>query len=179
MDKQQTTAGDGARMDAIVRRNERLVFQLNHQYHSAAETRKLLAQITGHPIDPTTIVRLPWQTNYGHNTRFGKRCFINVNTMFDDLGGITIGDNVLIAPNVQILTVNHPLAARQRRDRHILNLKPVTIEDDAWIGAGATLTPGVTIGRGAVVAAAAVVTHDVAPFTLVAGVPARQLRNLN
>lgn len=177
--KQHTSAADGAQMDAVVRANEQLVFQLNHEQHSPAETRSLLAKITGHPLDPTTIVRLPWLTNYGHNTRFGKNDFININTMFDDLGGITIGDNVLIAPNVQLLTVNHPLDAITRRDRHVLNLEPIMIEDDAWIGAGATITPGVTVGHGAVVAAAAVVTHDVAPNTVVAGVPAKVIRNLN
>lgn len=88
-------------------------------------------------------------------------------------GGLTIGSRVLIAAHVTITTREHPLALPRWS---ITNDRPVTIEDDVWIGAGAVVLPGVTIGRGAVVAAGAVVTSSVEPFSLVAGVPARPIK---
>lgn len=90
--------------------------------------------------------------------------------MFTDLGGITLEDDVLIAPRVSILTVNHPEDPELRRG---LILKPVVIKKGAWIGAGATVLPGVTVGENAIVAAGAVVGKDVPPNTIVGGVPAK------
>lgn len=91
-----------------------------------------------------------------------------------DLGGIFIGDNVLIAPRVNILSVNHPTDPALRTG---LILKPVRISNNVWIGAGATILPGVNIGENAIIAAASVVAKDVPPNCIVAGNPAKIIKN--
>ena len=95
--------------------------------------------------------------------------------MFTDLGGITLEDNVLIAPRVNILTVNHPESPAERRG---VILAPVTVKKNAWIGAGATILPGVTVGENAIVAAGAVVSKDVPANTIVGGIPAKVLKTI-
>ncbi len=94
---------------------------------------------------------------------------------FTDPGGITLEEGVLIGPRATIISVNHPLAPAERRG---LILKPVRIRKNAWIGAGATILPGVTVGENAIVAAGAVVSKDVPPNTAVGGVPAKILKTL-
>ena len=91
------------------------------------------------------------------------------------MGGITIEDNVLIGPKVNLITENHPL---NPNDRKSLICKPIAIKRNAWIGAAATILPGVTVGENAVVAAGAVVTTDVPPNTIVGGVPAKFIKNI-
>lgn len=95
--------------------------------------------------------------------------------MFTDLGGITLEDHVLIGPGAQILSVGHPLAPENRRG---VVLKPVVIKRNAWIGAGATILPGVTIFENAVVAANATVTRDVPAGKVVAGTPAKIVKSV-
>lgn len=113
----------------------------------------------------------------GKNIRIGRHAFINYNVTIMDRGKVTIGDHILLAPNVVITTSNHPLDPQMRRDS--LGIAgPVTIGNDVWIGANAVILPGVTIGNNVVVAAGAVVTKDVPDNTLVAGVPARRLHDL-
>jgi acetyltransferase-like isoleucine patch superfamily enzyme len=102
--------------------------------------------------------------------------FINQNCTIYDLGGVDIGDDVLIGPNVSIITSGHPLEPSQRRTA--VTAKPIVIERNVWIAAGATIIGGVTVGENSVVAAGAVVTRDVPPNSLVAGVPARVVRSL-
>jgi len=100
----------------------------------------------------------------GRNSRVNRNCTLDIRC------GLTIGDNVSISPEVMILTLSHDYDDPYFND---LDAGPVTIEDHAWIGSRATILPGVTVGRGAVVAAGSVVTKDVAPMTVVAGVPAK------
>lgn len=107
--------------------------------------------------------------------RIGKNVFINHGCSFLDLGGITIEDNVQIGPKVNIITENHPIDPANRKS---LDLKAVHIGKNVWIGAAATILPGVTIGANAVVAAGAVVRHDVDANTIVAGVPARVVKKI-
>jgi acetyltransferase-like isoleucine patch superfamily enzyme len=122
----------------------------------------------------------------------GDWCFVGPGARLWSALELTIGDRVLISHNVNVMdSLTHPLDARERHEQFRailkeghpksidLDEKSVHIEDDAWIGAGATVLRGVTIGRGAVVGAGAVVTHDVPPFTVVAGNPARVVRHLN
>jgi len=104
-------------------------------------------------------------------TRIGSFCRINRNCCLDVRGGLYVDDNVSISPGVVILTADHNFQDPQ----FPVETRPVTIHDHVWIGAGAMVMPGVTIGRGAVIAAGAVVTRDVAPLTIVGGVPARPL----
>ena len=115
-------------------------------------------------------IRLPFYTDCGVRIHLGKRVFINSNCMFTDLGTITLEDDALIGPNVTLATVNH---RRNPAERRHLDLAPIVIKRRAWVGANATITPGVTIGENAIVAAGAVVTKDVAANTIVGGIPAR------
>lgn len=143
---------------------------------SVEETRKLLSEVTGSSLDESTIVFAPFFTNFGQFIRLGKNVFINHACTFLDMGGITIEDYVLIGPKVNLITENHPI---NHADRRALLCKPILIKRNAWIGAAATILPGVTIGENAVVAAGAVVSKDVADNTIVAGVPAIYIKHIN
>lgn len=134
-----------------------------------------LSQITGSKIHHSVAVFTPFYINYGQHTRIGKNVFINFNCVFLDLGGITIEDNVLIAPNVSLLSEGHPVSPSQRQS---LIPGPIHIKENAWIGAGATILQGVTIGRNSVVAAGAVVSNDVPDNTIVGGIPAKVLKTI-
>lgn len=140
-----------------------------------AKVRDLLGQIIGVAVDSSSTIFPPIQINYGKNTRIGKNVFINFDCTFLDLGGITIEDNVMIAPKVSLLSEGHPL---EPEHRHQLAPGKVHIKRNVWIGAGATILPGVTVGENAMVAAGAVVTKDVPDNTVVAGVPARVIKML-
>ncbi|UXR78480.1 MULTISPECIES: sugar O-acetyltransferase [unclassified Staphylococcus] len=159
----------------VVDENAPHVMQLNTQLHSEDEKRNRLEEITGHPIDSSVHINLPFNTDFGKHISIGKHVFINSNVMFTDLGGITLEDHVLIGPRVNLITVNHDIDPQTRRS---LILKPITIKRNAWIGAAATILPGVTIGENAVVGANALVTKDVPPNTIVGGNPARILNTI-
>jgi acetyltransferase-like isoleucine patch superfamily enzyme len=152
-----------------------LLVQLNNSA-DPAETRDLLSQITGSAIDESVAVFTPLYINYGKNTKIGKNVFINFDCVFLDLGGITIEDNVLIAPKVSLLSEGHPVSPAERQ-----SLIPghIHIKKNAWIGAGATILPGVTIGENAVVAAGAVVSKDVPANNIVGGVPAKIIKSID
>lgn len=160
----------------IVAENAPLIGRLNNGWLPPEEIRALLAKITQSEIDDTLAVNLPFHCDFGRNLRIGKNVFINSGAMFTDLGGITIEDDVLIAPRANIISVNHPLEAEKRRGLH---LAPVRICRNAWIGTGATILPGVTVGENAVVAAGAVVNKDVPPNTIVGGIPAKVLKTID
>lgn len=153
--------------------NQPLIQQLNTSARNQAEIRNIISRITNERIDCTTEIRLPFHCDFGRNLHIGKQVFINSNSMFTDLGGIYIGDRVLIGPNVTIASVNHRIIPEERRN---LELRPVYIHDNAWLGANVTVTPGVKIGENAIVAAGAVVTRNVSSNTIVGGVPARLIR---
>src|SRR3954464_14424267 len=153
---------------------KKLLVQLNSS-PDAAEIRDLLSQITGSEIDESVAVFTPLYINYGKNTKIGKNVFINFDCVFLDLGGITIEDNVLIAPKVSLLSEGHPVSPESR---HSLVPGHIHIRKNAWIGAGATILPGVTVGENAVVAAGAVVSKDVPANTVVGGIPAKHIKNI-
>jgi acetyltransferase-like isoleucine patch superfamily enzyme len=150
----------------------KLLVRLNNEADSD-EIRKLLSKITASEVDATTMVFPPFQINYGRNTKIGKNVFINFDCVFLDLGGITIEDNVLIAPKVSLLSEGHPVSPNERQS---LLAGHIHIRKNAWIGAAATILPGVTIGENAVVAAGAVVSKDVPANTVVGGIPAKQIK---
>lgn len=156
----------------IVSRTMKLLAELNASADSS-EVRKLLGEITGQAIDASTTLFLPFQINLGKFTRIGKNVFINHDCTFLDIGGITIEDDVLIGPKVCITSEGHPLHPQERKK---LLVKPIVIKRNTWIGAGATILPGVTIGENSVVAAGAVVTKDVPANTVVGGVPAKIIK---
>ena len=138
--------------------------------------RAVLGELTGREVDPSVRVLPPFHTDGGGNLRFGRNVFVNHGCTALDLGGIDIGDDVMIGPNVQLISSGHPLDPGTRR--RSITTAPVRIGRGVWIAAGATVLQGVTVGDDAVVAAGAVVTRDVPPRTLVAGVPARAVRAL-
>ncbi len=175
-------AGEAIRLDdaeypkvqEVVDRTLRLSIQLNSSTDSD-QIRKRLTEITGSVIDETTTVFIPFYTNFGQFIKIGNNVFINHACSFLDMGGITIDDNVLIGPKVNLITENHPLDPVNRR---ALVSKPIVIQRNAWIGAAATILPGVTVGENAVVAAGAVVTADVPANTIVGGIPAKFIKNI-
>jgi acetyltransferase-like isoleucine patch superfamily enzyme len=138
--------------------------------------RRLLSEIIGNEIHKSTTIFIPFHTNFGRHIQLGKNVFINHACTFLDLGGITIEDDVQIGPKVNIITENHPVDPSQRK---MLNLKSVLVKRNAWIGAAATILPGVTVGENAIVAAGAVVHKDVAANTIVGGIPAKMIKAIN
>jgi len=153
---------------------KKLLVQMNNT-PDPNEIRNLLGQITGSEIDESVVVFTPLHINYGKHTKIGKNVFINFDCVFLDLGGIIIEDDVFIAPKVSLLSEGHPTSSE---DRHSLIPRAIHIKKNAWVGAGATILPGVTIGENAVVAAGAVVSKNVAPNTIVGGVPAKFIKNI-
>ncbi len=129
----------------------------------------------------------PFFADYGHNIHFGSNCEVNMNCIFLDDNRITVGDNALIAPNVQIYTAFHPVDARERFgavkedgsfEFCVTQTAPVTIGNNVWIGGGAIILPGVTIGDNAVIGAGSVVTHSVPPGCVAVGNPCRVVRQI-
>lgn len=164
---------DFKRVHDIVAENAPKIAKLSGGFQTQKQIRAILVDITQSDIDDTLTVNLPFFCDFGRHIRIGKNVFINTACVFTDLGGITIEDNVLIAPRVTIVTVNHPETPSARRG---VILKPVHIKQNAWIGAGATILGGVTVGQNAIVAAGAVVSKDVPDNAVVAGVPAKVIK---
>lgn len=159
----------------VVSRTIRLCVQMNAEADDLDDVRKRLGKIIGTEIDESTTIFPPFYTNFGRSISLGKNVFINHACSFLDIGGITIEDDVQIGPRVNLTSENHPL---DPADRKTLLPGPIIIKRNAWIGAGATILPGVTIGENAVVAAGAIVSRDVPPNTVVAGIPAKVIKRL-
>lgn len=159
----------------IIEEAQRLTAELNCSYHSQEQIKNIFSKLTGKEVDDKFQLLPPFYTDFGKNIIVGKNVFINHACTFMDRGGITIGDNVLIAPKVNLITTNHPLDPHLRR---ATISKPIIIGDNVWIGTNATIMPNITIAENSIVAAGAVVTKDVPPNTIVAGVPAKIIKNL-
>ncbi|KAK2957879.1 putative Sophorolipid acetyltransferase [Blattamonas nauphoetae] len=153
----------------------KITTEMNNQYHTPEELRGLFSQLIGKKVDDSFGLFPPFTSDCGKNIHVGKGVFINSGCRFQDQGGIFIKDNVLIGHNVVLATLNHGLKAEER---HWLFPGRIVIEENAWIGSNATILPGVTIGKNAVVAAGAVVTKDVAANTVVGGVPAKLIKTI-
>jgi acetyltransferase-like isoleucine patch superfamily enzyme len=134
----------------------------------------LLAEILGRPLPAGATIYPPFFTDHGLRLELGERVFINQNCTFLDYAGIRIGARTMIGPRVTFITMSHPVDAGERREW--LTGAPIEVAENAWIGAGATILPGVRIGRDAVVAAGAIVADDVPDGTLVAGPKAGVIR---
>ena len=153
-------------------REAQLCFKLNHTMPYTDEYNSLLKELLGEMgegsrvMPPTTVVR-------GQNVKIGKNVVVMTNSLFMSAGGITIEDDVLVAANAQLISNNH-----DPEEHQILTCKPVVLKRNCWIGAGATILPGVTVGENAIVGAGAVVTKDVEPNTVVGGIPAKLIKRL-
>lgn len=149
-----------------------LLIQLNNET-DVEKARALINEITNSQIDESTTILPPFQINYGKNTKIGKNVFINFDCTFLDLGGITIEDNVMLAPKVCLLSEGHPISVQ---DRQTLTVGKIHIKQNAWIGANATILQGVTIGKNSIVAAGSVVLKNVPDNTIVGGIPAKIIK---
>lgn len=162
-------------MHDAAERAMRITGELNGSYHEPEKVRELISELTGTRIDETFRMFPPFYADFGQNITIGKHVFINSGCRFQDHGGITIKDGALIGHNVVIATINHGLAPEDRAANYFA---PVVIGENVWIGANATILPGVTVGDNAVVAAGAVVTKDVPAGVVAGGVPARTLKKI-
>jgi maltose O-acetyltransferase len=138
---------------------------------SSAERRALLRELLGHVADGAAI-RPPFHCDYGYNIRLGAEVFLNFNCVILDVVSVDIGDGTQIGPAVQLLTADHPRDPVERKTGVEFG-RPIRIGRNVWIGGGAIILPGVTVGDDAVIGAGAVVTRDVAPGSTVVGNPAR------
>lgn len=164
---------------AQLRESSYATIKLVKQMNNSADPliiNKILGKIIGKEVGETVAVFPPLYINNGKNLSIGQHVFINFDCAFLTLGGIEIEDNVMIGPKVSLLSEGHPLAAA---DRDALVPGKIHIKKNAWIGANAMILPGVTIGENAVVAAGAVVAKNVDDNTLVGGVPARFIKQVN
>ena len=153
----------------------KLAYELNTGYHSPEEVRDYLSHIIGRKVDESVTLLPPFYVDFGKNIRIGKRCWIQQGCTFFDRGGITIGNDVFIAPKVNLITINHDSDPENRSATYG---RPIVIEDKVWIGINSTILPGVTVGYGSIVGANSVVTHDVSPYTVVGGNPAKFIKEI-
>jgi acetyltransferase-like isoleucine patch superfamily enzyme len=167
---------DYPKLFAVILKAIRTTAKLNNLVtDDLQKIRDVFSELIGKKVDDTFFVIPPFYSDFGENINIGKNVFVNHACTFMDRGGITLEDNVLISPKVNI-TTNHPLQPTERR---ATISHPIVIKKNAWIGAAATIMPGVTIGENSVVAAGAVVTRDVPPNTIVGGVPAKFIKKLD
>lgn len=162
-----------AEIGSVAARTMKLSVALNNAI-DIESSRKILGDIIGQELDVSTTVFTPFHINLGIFTTIGKNAFINADCSFLDIGGITIEDEVLIGPKVSIITEGHPVDPSERK---ALIVKPIVIKRNAWIGAGAILLPGVTVGENSVVSAGAVVNQDVPANSVVGGIPAKVIKS--
>lgn len=154
---------------------QKILHQINGTYHEPDELRQLFSILIGKQVDASFNFFPPFYTDCGKNISIGKNVFINSSCHFQDQGRISIGDDTLIGHQVVLATLNHDLHPTNRKS---MIPAPITIGKNVWIGSNSTILPGVTIGDHAVIAAGSVVTKDVLPNTVVAGVPAKPIKSL-
>ncbi|HTU15163.1 MAG TPA: DapH/DapD/GlmU-related protein [Solirubrobacterales bacterium] len=160
-----------------VKRAVRLTNRLNRLTLDDEDAiRAAWSELTGRPVHESFRLIPPVYSDLGLNIAVGRDVFINQGCTLSDIGGIEIGDEVMIGPKVNLISSGHPTDPARRRKA--VTGAPIVVGRNVWIGTGATILQGVTIGADAVVAAGAVVTRDVPPATLVAGVPAKVVRDL-
>lgn len=162
-------------MNAMSDEARRITFELNGSYHSMDEIRGLLSKLFGYAVPSTMRVFPPFYTDFGKNIHVGENVFINACCHFQDHGGVWIGDNCQIGHGVVFATLNH---FENPSMRALTYPAPIRLEHGVWIGANATILQGVTVGEYSIVAAGAVVTHDVPPRSIVGGVPAKLIRKI-
>lgn len=162
-------------MHRLAEEARQLTAKLNNAYHTPEEIRAIMSEIIGKPVDETFRLFPPFYTDCGKNITIGKNVFINSGCHFQDQGGVTIEDGCLIGAQVEFATINHGQDPAHRTDNHFA---PIHLGKRVWIGSHATILPGVTIGDNSIVAAGAVVTKEVPPNVIVAGVPARIIKSI-
>ena len=155
-------------------RMSEIVFKINHTMPNTEEYNNLLKELLGDNLGENSQIMAPIAGAAFDHLKVGNNVFINSNSLLMARGGITIEDDVMFAANVQLLSNNH-----DEYDRQVLTCKPIIIKKGAWIGAGVTILPGVTIGKYAIVGAGAVVTKDVGDYEVAVGIPAKVVKTLD
>jgi maltose O-acetyltransferase len=169
-------AWDKELYDARIQCRKR-VQKFNHTLPDSEEWKHHLQQLLpnnqgGMYVEP------PFRCDYGSNIRIGKNFYANFNCTILDVNVVDIGDDVLLAPNVQIYTAGHPIDAKARVEEGIEFGLPIKIGDRVWLGGGVILCPGVTIGKNSVIGAGSVVTKDIPENVVAAGNPCRVIRTI-
>lgn len=163
----------------LVRGRERcrdLCWELNATRDADAEQRRrILRELFGAGGD-TVWMQPPFFCDYGRNIRLGNRVFFNFNCVVLDVCEVTVGDFTLFGPAVQIYTATHPMEPVLRRSQEFA--KPIRVGSDVWVGGGAILCPGITVGDRTVIGAGSVVTRDIPADVFAAGNPCRVIREL-
>jgi maltose O-acetyltransferase len=139
--------------------------------------RTLLAELFGY-LGEGAVVNPGMRCDYGYNIELGPKAFLNYDCILLDCGKIRIGESTLVGPGAHFYAVRHPVLPYERCQPRNCQAASITVGENCWIGGGAKIMPGVTIGDGAIVAANSVVTRDVSPYTLVAGSPAMFIRQI-
>ena len=158
------------------RQKTKKLFRLYNLTETMPERQTILQQLLGH-FGQNSIIEPPFYCSYGQNIHIGDYVYLNYMCTILDNKEVHIGHHVMVGPVVQIYTAAHPLQV-EARIRGMEVAKPIVIEDNVWLGGGAIILPGVSIGRNAVVGAGAVVTRSVPASTIVAGNPARVIREV-
>ena len=165
----------GIKMHLMTQEAMKITNLMNNKYLPPAELRKYMSVLIGQEVDEGFGLFPPFYTNCGKNIHLGKNVFINSGCHFQDQGGIYIGDGTFIGHNVILATLNHDLNPNSRAD---MWPKPIHIGKKVWIGSGAIVLPGVTIGDNSVIAAGSVVTKDVPENSVYGGNPAKLIKNI-
>ncbi len=163
-------------MDEMSDNARRITCEINNTYHPQEELRVLMSRLLGKPVDETFKMFPPFYTDFGKNINIGRNVFINACCHFQDHGGVTLGDGCLIGHNVVFATLNHGMEPEERGKMYPA---PIRLGKNVWVGSNSTILRGVTVGDNAIIAAGSVVTKDVAANTVVGGVPARYIRDID
>lgn len=155
----------------------RQLLTLNQSLPDSSEWRQTLDTLL--PNAPDAYIEPPFRCDYGQHIHTGKNFYANFNCVILDVAEVHIGDNVMLAPNVQLYTAGHPLAVKERVEEGVEFGLPITIGDNVWLGGGVIVCPGVRIGNNSVIGAGSVVTRDIPDNVLAAGNPCRIIRALN
>lgn len=167
---------DYSKLFEVIKKAIKVTAKLNNLVtDDLQEINTVFSELIGKKVDDTFFIIPPFYSDFGENITIGKNVFVNHACTFMDRGGITIEDDVLIGPKVNLITTNHPLNPNERR---ATISHPIVIKKGAWIGVGVTILPGVTIGENSIVAAGAVVSKNVPDNCIVGGIPAKILKSL-
>lgn len=173
----EVVAGSGVHlfMHELSQEAIKITMEINTRYMKGEELVEVFEKLIGRQVGKNFGLFPPFYTDCGKNIHIGENVFINSGCRFQDQGGIFIGDNVLIGHNVVLASLNHNMSPSKRGN---MIPKKIEIGKNVWIGANATICQGVKIGDGAVIAAGSVVTKDVEKNTLVGGIPAKFIKDI-